>query len=242
MTGPPPLPIEAPLASEAVEFDLASEAAEEKTSKRKTYGPYIILYSSIGIFVAALGGYYLLFVDHSLSDRLQDVVWIAVGSAIIGVGTYAVRVVGTNEVIRLRVDSNGPSFTHKNGNLESWRWDDPKLKIDICHFTGSVEEILPKEDARRLRRDWVDVYTRSGRTLQLETTLPPAAAEALAAAARSRGAAIRTANVAFYWEFGGEHSPGYLSHEFEGHLSKKHTINGEIIEIRPGFSKPIHHA
>jgi hypothetical protein len=190
------------------------------------------VYSLIGVFAAAEGIYYM-FVDHTLSDRLQDLAWIAAGVSIILVGTYAVRRLGTNEVVRMRLEDQGPSLVHVNGTVQRWSWTDPDLKIDVCHLAGSPDQVLPKDDARRFRRDWVDAFSPPSRMIKLETTLPRTAADALVEAARGHGAAVRTIQVAFYWASRGPHNPGELDHEVDGHLTRDHSLNGEITQIRP---------
>jgi hypothetical protein len=220
-----------PLASETTEFDLSQEADRERVSKRKTYGPYIIIYAFAGVFAACEGAYYLLFVDHSASDRLVDWAWIGAGVAIIAVGSYAVHSLGKNEVSKLVIDVTGLKFTRKNGKMQTWNWNSPTLHVDLCKFETSPEKVIPKDDARLVRPYWVNVYEPPSKTFRVQTTVPPYAIGAIAAKARNSGVIVRNVRVAFYWRSAPK-TPGSLDMEMEGRLTHGRKVNGTVTQLR----------
>jgi hypothetical protein len=219
-----------PVASGTRRFDLSAEADEEKKGERASAGPFVAIYAGMGVVFAILGGLGLLGVDDGFVG-LAGAVTFLIGLVIAGLGLFAIKRMGTGMASVLVVSDDGVAFTRRNGKSVELRWDDPHFKLDLAYFSGDATKVLPKGDARAIRPYWVDVWTRQGRSISLETTLPDDAVKSILERAASKQVRTSHTLVAYYWQSAPK-SPGWLAFDDENKLQQGHVPNGERWLIR----------
>lgn len=184
---------------------------------------------------ALLGAAGLLGVNDGFSG-LWGVGSLVIGAVVLALAVVSLLRMGSSMATSLQVDAESQIFGRKNGNSLRIAWTDPFLKVDLAHLEGKPDAILPSSDARVRRPYWVNAWTRNGRSMGLETTVPSAAIQALLDKAQASGARVTATRVAFFWQ-NAPKSPDWLSWEAEGKLRDGHTLNGQRWLIR-GTSVP----
>lgn len=224
------------LPSAALDFDLTTEAVEEQTGERRSAGPFVAVYAGMGGVLVILGALGLLGLDPGVTGLAAEGMLIG-GAAIAATATFAVFYMGSGMPVRLHVDDVGVTLTRRNGKAAGVRWDDRDLRIDLLHFSGDKEKVLPRSDARYRRPFWVDVWTTKSRYSALETTLPEEGFDAILERARARGVKVFATRVSFYWHSAPK-SPGWLAYDEEAGLAAGRVLNGEVNKLR-GPDAPI---
>lgn len=217
------------LASYPIKIDLAREEAREQADFKSRLRPFFLIYTGLGFAIAALGALLSLgFFGGNLVIGLVTIV-AGVGFAILML-VLPGRILGQYPV-GISLTQTRLEIVRANGATVAVDWDNPSFKVDLAELTGNPQGILPRNDARWTRPQWIDVFQPPSRMIKVETTLPIGATATILREAGRRGLTVTPVRVAFWWHSAPK-SPGWLDHDVEGALRPKHALNGQIFRIR----------
>jgi hypothetical protein len=215
-----------------LEIDLSEDSAIEHAEHASVPGPYVSFFLIVAGGVPVLYGTLVALGELPGSSGWGGVAIVA-GLVPLGFGFLGLASGWQSEVTRLRIDDEAVEFIRANGKSRKFRWGDPQLAIDLNRFDGDLE-IIPEEDARHARPQWIDVLSRPGGYLVIRTTLPSGGVASVVDRAEGLGVEVSRTRVAFYWHAVGK-GLSFLDSTEEGNLHPgADQVNGDIIRIRNG--------